>query len=182
MLLKCTRHHRKIARLFLSNEDWELVRHCSIPLLLVKGKRWKDKAVFIASVDPNHQHEKPESLDSKLISSSLELSALIDGDVHVFHSDWVPPLSGLYPISVDAANETDKFHKLANSHGISSEFCHWSDVEIEKSLPDLVSDLGANVVVMGAISRSRLDRVLIGSTAERVLDCLNCDVLIIKPD
>jgi universal stress protein E len=34
---------------------------------------------------------------------------------------------------------------------------------------------------MGAVSRRGLDRLLIGSTAERTLDRLNCDVLVVKP-
>ena len=33
---------------------------------------------------------------------------------------------------------------------------------------------------MGAVSRSRLREVFIGSTAERVLDRLPCDVLVIR--
>jgi universal stress protein E len=39
----------------------------------------------------------------------------------------------------------------------------------------------ADIVVMGAVSRSRLQRLFIGNTAERVLDQLPCDVLIVKP-
>jgi universal stress protein E len=34
---------------------------------------------------------------------------------------------------------------------------------------------------MGAVSRSALERVFVGSTAELVLDRLGCDVLIVKP-
>jgi universal stress protein E len=34
---------------------------------------------------------------------------------------------------------------------------------------------------MGAVSRSGLKRVFIGNTAERVLDELACDVLVVKP-
>jgi universal stress protein E len=34
---------------------------------------------------------------------------------------------------------------------------------------------------MGAIARSGLKRLLIGNTAERVLDRLACDVLVLKP-
>jgi universal stress protein E len=34
---------------------------------------------------------------------------------------------------------------------------------------------------MDAVSRSRLKRIVIGNTAERVLDHLPCDVLIVKP-
>lgn len=37
-------------------------------------------------------------------------------------------------------------------------------------------------MVMGAVSRSRLDRLLVGNTAERVMDNLECDVLVVKPD
>jgi universal stress protein E len=37
------------------------------------------------------------------------------------------------------------------------------------------------IVVMGAVSRSGLKRVFIGNTAERVLDRLTCDVLVVKP-
>jgi universal stress protein E len=35
---------------------------------------------------------------------------------------------------------------------------------------------------MGAVSRSGLKRLFIGHTAERVIDRLKCDVLIVKPE
>jgi universal stress protein E len=41
--------------------------------------------------------------------------------------------------------------------------------------------LKADIVVMGAISRSGLKRIFIGNTAEAVLDALPCDVLVVKP-
>jgi hypothetical protein len=37
------------------------------------------------------------------------------------------------------------------------------------------------MVIMGAVSRSGLKRLLIGNTAERVLDQLSCDILVVKP-
>ena len=40
---------------------------------------------------------------------------------------------------------------------------------------------GAQILVMGAISRSGLKGLLIGNTAERMLDRLGCDILIVKP-
>jgi len=39
-----------------------------------------------------------------------------------------------------------------------------------------------DVMVMGAVSRRGLDRIFLGSTAERVLDRLPCDLLIVKPE
>jgi universal stress protein E len=39
----------------------------------------------------------------------------------------------------------------------------------------------ADVVVMGAVSRSRFEEIFVGSTAERVLDRIASDVLVVKP-
>jgi universal stress protein E len=45
----------------------------------------------------------------------------------------------------------------------------------------VVERLRADLLVMGAVSRSRLQELFVGSTAERVLDHLGCDVLVVKP-
>jgi universal stress protein E len=50
-------------------------------------------------------------------------------------------------------------------------------------LPRCAAQLNADVVAMGAISRSGIKRVFVGSTAEDVLERLPCDALIVKtPD
>ncbi|HYL70158.1 MAG TPA: universal stress protein, partial [Candidatus Dormibacteraeota bacterium] len=46
---------------------------------------------------------------------------------------------------------------------------------------DAARQLRADIVVAGAVSRSGLKRAFIGNTAERLLDCLPCDLLIVKP-
>src|SRR5690606_16431 len=39
----------------------------------------------------------------------------------------------------------------------------------------------AGIVVMGAVSRSGLKRLVVGNVAEQILDSLSCDVLVVKP-
>ena len=51
-----------------------------------------------------------------------------------------------------------------------------------EELPAIASKLDAAVVVMGAVARSSWKRLFIGATAERTLEDLPCDLLIIKPD
>ncbi len=50
------------------------------------------------------------------------------------------------------------------------------------SLTTLTEQLSADVVIMGAVSRSGLKGLFLGNTAEDVLDHLPCDLLIVKPD
>ena len=77
MVVKSTSHHSSLSRMLLSNEDWELVRYCPAPLLLVKSKKWNANPVFLASVDPIHQHDKPASLDHTIVSSAKDLADIV---------------------------------------------------------------------------------------------------------
>ena len=180
LVIKSTSHHNRLARIFLANEDWELVRPCPLPLLLVKGLLWSEPPIFVAAVDPDHLRDKPQSLDQKLVAHMMELRDRFGGEAHLYHYDWLPPLSGLYPLRMDARSESAKLAELGAVNGIDPAHCHWTDVVINDSLPALVEEIDAAVVVMGAISRSGIDRVFVGSTAERLLDELVCDVLVVK--
>lgn len=182
LVVKATRQHKQLARLFLSNEDWELVRYCPVPLLLAKGKRWGANPVLVAAVDPSHTHNKPADLDQQIVSSAKALADISAGSVHLYHSTWLPPLSGLYPVMLDSPSTESRLQEMAEIHAVCPDQCHESEREVEHSLPLLSESLNASAVVMGAISRSRLDRLVIGNTAEKVLDYLECDVLVIKPD
>ena len=101
LVVKATRHHHNVARLLLDHADWELVRQCPVPLLLVKGKPWQDEPLIVAAVDPNHVNDKPALLDDSIIRTAKQLADLSTGSVRLFHSAWIPPLSGLYPLQPD---------------------------------------------------------------------------------
>jgi len=85
LVIKSTSHHNRLARIFLANEDWELLRHCPVPLLLVKGLPWSEPPMFVAAVDLDHLRDKPESLDQKLVVHMLELRDRFGGEAHLYH-------------------------------------------------------------------------------------------------
>lgn len=182
LVVKTTRKHGKLARHFLSNEDWELVRYCPMPLLLVKDQQWSAKPVIVASLDPNNMRDKPAELDLKLLDSAMALASLSGGSVKLFHSSYQPLMAGLYPLDVDLGRSEKAIYRMADERNIEHRNCHCDEGAILESLPAFVESSAASLVVMGAISRSRLDRIMIGSTAERLLDELDCDVCVIKPD
>lgn len=181
LVIKATARHNQLSRKFLSNEDWELVRYCPTPLLLVKNQDWSSKPVFVASLDPKHVRDKPAELDNDILSAAQALSEITQGSTHLYHSNWKPSMAMLPPTVTDRETNKNVLEGLAAKNGIPSKNCHCCNRQITESLPALVSALSASVVVMGAISRSLLDRILIGNTAEKVLDELECDVLVIKP-
>jgi universal stress protein E len=71
--------------------------------------------------------------------------------------------------------------KFLDTHPVLGGRSHLYEGLADESLQKAAAEHGADVVVMGAVARRGLKRLFIGSTAERVLDRMPCDLLIIKP-
>ena len=71
--------------------------------------------------------------------------------------------------------------ELAQKAGIPRSRCHIRMGEVADQLSAFVRRSRTAIVVMGAVSRSAIARLFIGNTAERTLDRLTCDVLVVKP-
>lgn len=181
LLIQSTRHHDKIARLLLSHQDWQLLRYCPCPLLLVKDQAWPEHPLFVAAIDPVHSNDKPADLDHQLTEVTQALARVTEGDVRLFHSCYQAPVSGVYPLVVDKAPYREKTAALLTAFALPDDALFISDEEVSHSLPAFLQQHDASVLVMGAVSRSAIERFFVGSTAEKLLDRVDQDVLVIKP-
>jgi len=181
LLVMHTRRHGAVSRLFLTNDDWQLVRCCPCPLLLVKEQSWKHEPVILAAVDPLHARHKPSGLDHKVIRSAEDIARAMNGEVHVLHSFNQTPLSGTYLEQAQQQHQ-QAFQELMNDFEVSEDRQYLVEEAPEFALSQQEAKLNCDLVVMGAISRSILSDVFVGNTTEKVLDYLNSDVLVVKPD
>ena len=186
--------HNLFARLLLSQTDFGLIRECPVPLLIVKGGRLRARPVVLAALDPWHAVGNPARLDSHIIEVARGLATLNRGSLHTAHV--YAPMFGFVagsvggpssiPISLPDAKRykasiQKQFRAQNRKHRISGRNAHLRAGDPALELPFLARSLKASTVVMGAVSRSVFKRLILGNTAERVLDSLPCDVLIVKP-
>ena len=80
-----------------------------------------------------------------------------------------------YEHSVEA-----RIEELARRHNLTGGHIRVVDGDVTESLPVFVRTESVGILVMGAISRSLPKRMLIGQTARRLLDEVECDVLVVK--
>ena len=194
LVVAATRGRRFGTRLLLRNTDWELIRHCPVPLLLVKSPRPYRRPPVVAAVDPYHAHARPADLDARLLETGGAMARLLHGSLEVFHA--FRPLVTVQPMVAAAAplvmlpTEVEDVHtqqvmrvigQLADKAGIPRRHCHIRMGEVADQLSAFTRRTGTAIVVMGAVSRSAIKRFFIGNAAERTLDRLNCDVLVVKP-
>ncbi len=194
LVVKATEYHHKLGQALFTHADWNLIRQLPVPLLLVKPEAWKAQPIILAAVDPLHEHDKPASLDHNILTLARHLATDLSGHLHVFHACTpvvMPPAGGapepvILPVDkVEADLEKvhrDALAKLAHDHDIAEERVHVVVGRTRHELKELSRQLGAAIVVMGAVARNALARIFIGSTAEKVLDKLACDVLVVKPE
>lgn len=195
LVVKDTHYHPVLKRTLFSNTDWNLIRSCPVPLLLVKPRPVAEEPTIVAAVDPMHEHDKPAELDRAILAFAKEIASALHGRLHVLHSyDIGPVLASIAgtPASAMAVPVEDIVAAAESEHrkaldalvadfGIDSAFLHLEQGIPHEVLVQQAAALGADIVVMGAVSRSGLKRIFVGSTAERALDRLPCDLLVIKP-
>jgi universal stress protein E len=192
LLVAESHRHNPVARVFLANTDWELIRACPCPLWFVRSRSLPKSPKVLVAVDPRHTHAKPAQLDDRLLSAAKQLVKQLGGNVHLVHV-YEPLASGStlmepirLPMSSRRAREFDAATKKAVDHlaarySIKPANRILQTGDAVHAIPAIAAKLKANVLVMGAVSRSRLERPFIGNTAEKVIDHVDCDVLVVKP-
>lgn len=194
LVIKDTHHHTLAQRTFLTNTDWQLIRGCPVPLLLAKPGPWASSPTIVAAIDPGHVNDKPAALDHCILEHASTFAKNLHGELHVLHAyipaviiaaaASVPPMAMAVSAEELAREEESKRREIAalvSDYGVPSSNIHVTTGGTAAVLPRVAQAIGADIMVLGAISRSGLKRAFIGSTAEDVLEKLPCDALIIKP-
>jgi universal stress protein E len=187
------RKHNVFARLLLTQTDFELIRRCPVPLLIVKGRAaWRSPRI-LAALDPFHANDKPSGLDGEIVNAARAVATVVSGSVHAAHVyrplvAYVPGVPvGATVLAATPAQTTAytgavrrRFYEVLTRYGIAKGKAHLVCGDPAIELPRLARSIRAGLVVMGAISRSGFKRIFIGNTAEHTLDGLQCDLLVVK--
>jgi len=173
-------------RWYLRFTDWELVRTSPVPVLLMRDPAPYRRPAILAAVDPLHAHDKSAALDENILAAGRGLAAILRGQLHVVHANH-PPLLGIAaetPFVAEDLLSQDRreFERFMGRSDVAARRRHLVEGHPDKVIARVADDIGARIVVMGAVSRSGFKRLLIGNTAERILDRIDCDVLVVKPD
>ena len=192
-LIVAERHATKhVAKWMLTYTDWELLRQAPCPVLLVKLPKPYHRPVVLTAIDPFHENAKPARLDAALLKGGGQVASLLRGRLHIMHcvapatliaANWTAS-----PVIVDT-EQTSMAVKRARKalvsevarHPLPSHRLSVVQGSPREAIPAAAKSERASLVVMGAMSRSGFKRLLVGNTAEAVLDSLTCDVLVIKP-
>ena len=194
LIVKDTRHHTFARRTVFSNTDWELIRGLSAPLLLTKANVWASSPKVLAAVDPGHEHDKASQLDHCILDRASQVAKSLGGELHVVHAypckvPVVAPImagpmltASVSPeaLAAEHAARLKMLTRLADKYSLPKANIHLEVGGVRGCICNVASQVHADIVVMGAMSRTGLARAFIGDTVEEVLERSPCDALIVK--
>ncbi|RDE24526.1 hypothetical protein DV711_02765 [Motiliproteus coralliicola] len=192
LVVKNCRFHHRLAEYLFGSLDWQLIRHCPAPLMLIRPQPWKSTPVVLAALDPLQDKHHPVKLDDAVLQSAESFVEHIGGILHMFHAYHTLPTSVIFDETLMlnyeelrsrlADEHRQAITELLNGHGLAKAepVLHLAQGEVHKELPKYAEQVDADLVVLGGIDRNAADRLFSGSTTESVVDHLQADLLVIR--
>lgn len=180
----------------IATTDRKLLRKCPVPVLLLKAGRKQRFTRILAAVDPDPS--QPERLELhrnvlKLAVTMAEREAATLDVVHAWDFFSTATLQGprfkltadeLQAIFAEQRQECQGWMaELLAPHAAAGVRIrsHLIQGDAPRVIIDLASKRRSDLLVMGTVARGGLPGLLIGNTAEVVLDSVACATLTVKP-
>jgi len=171
----------------------QLLRNCPCPLLLTpRGVQPEFKHVT-ACVDTSTDDSLDAELNEKVYQAATAMSEQYKARLSVLHA-WKMADEALMRARLDSESvdryleATYEYHKSQLSKFIKQYRAEGTEGDlhlIKGSAPEAIeiftTEDNVDLVVMGTVARSGLFGMMIGNTAENMLENIQCSVLAIKP-
>lgn len=190
-------------RFLLASTDQHLVRKCPCAVWLRLPEAPHPPRTILAAVDVDDWDTREPhtlaALNRQIIETALCLAPSPDAVIHVLHA-WDAPgegLVGMFSSGQIAAqsyvNDLQSAHAMSLDRlispfraGIAEEggpriLSRLVRGEVHAVISEQADCLGADVLVMGTVARTGISGILIGNTAENILNTIDCSVMTVKP-
>lgn len=207
LLIKTPTRVEWMDRIF-SSDDMHLLRKCPCPVWMIHKdttKSYKNilAAIDISTSDQEQEIKANESLNEQILKMAGSLAVSELANLHIVHAWHAPGESMLHGprIRMDHAQILEYTKNIKHIYekkldtfidNISTEKTgelidflkpkkHFVKGFPNKVIPEFAKKIDADLVVMGTIGRTGIPGLIIGNTAEDILNQLHCSVLAVKP-
>ena len=167
-----------------------LLRKCPCPVWVVRPARRRKTFRVLAALNPAENLPAAQDLDHTLLQISTSLARIYGGELDLVHV-WQPaPKSGRVHRDIVAGwNKELAAAAEARLNGLLGQY-DLTDLAPRIHLPggptglrimEVAKSRRSDILVMGTLSRTGLRGMIMGNTAETVLQHLDASVLAIKP-
>lgn len=179
-----------LGKLLLGNTGRRLVRKCPCPVWVTSPV--EDGQVRRILVPTDFSETADEA-----IKLAHTLAQQLEAELHVLHAieyHFEPQMRDLIASLDEVEEYRSRLHADAErqlnemisrcglDHAVALDHRHIATGTPDVAIRTAVAELAVDLVVMNTLGRSGLKGLLVGNTAEQVLNYLTCSILAVKPD
>ncbi|MGH8450754.1 universal stress protein [Pseudomonas sp.] len=174
-----------LKKALLTPADWKLLRYCPTPVLLVKtATPWAGKVV-LAAIDVGNNDSEHQALHNTIVDHGFDIARVAKAQLHVISAHPSPMLSAGDPVfqlkETIEARYREQCKAFQAEFDIDDTHLHIEEGPADVLIPHAAHTLQAAVTIIGTVARTGISGALIGNTAEVILDAVESDVLVLKP-
>lgn len=174
-----------LKKALLTPADWKLLRYCPTPVLLVKTSTPWSGGVILAAIDVGNTDSEHRALHDSIIDHGFEIASLAKAQLHVISAHPSPMLAAADPTfqlrETIAARYREQCKAFQAQFDVDDAHLHIEEGPADVLIPFAAHKWQAAVTIIGTVARTGISGALIGNTAEVVLDAVESDVLVLKP-
>ncbi len=188
---------KRIKEMVFGTTAHRLIRKCPCPVWAIKSTQTISFRRIVAAVDPDPDNAGKTALNCKIIELASSLAEMEKSELYVAHcwSKYPELLLGfgytdIPPKQVrNILRDAKKLHKklldeFVNKISLRRGHCQLKLLAGDPGIqiPKMAKQEKVDLIVMGTVCRVGIPWLLLGNTAEKVLDLVNCSLLIVKPN
>ena len=205
LVIKAAEDFEGMRRYLFASTDQHLLRKCPCPVWLTMPDQRRPARTVLAAIDIDEfaasEPAALTALNDRIVETAARIALFEGAELHVIHV-WEAAAEGLVrrwsttdESVLSYVREVEMRHRAAlNAVADRARAKFAGDAAARLPLiqhlargipraiiPERARALGADILVMGTIARTGIPGVIIGNTAEDVLNSVDCSVLTVKP-
>jgi len=173
LIMKSPSGAHPLRRFAFDANDWQLLRQSPVSLMLVSGRPWRAAPQFAAMVDVSA--DPILRMAETVMRTSDYLSLACRGELDVIYSETSSDTG------VRSARAGD-LERLAREHHLQPGHLHLLDGAPEQTLAAFAAHRQYDAVVLGGLTHRAGLAALAGTLTSRLVEILQTDFLLVKPD
>ena len=178
LMIKSSFHHSKARRFFRTTSDYKLMHRCVCPILFThQGQEWKTDRMLacldLVSGDPQHM-----KLNNVVIRDARAFANIVGMDLYI---------ACAYTETIDSEHLPLKTHghdvtraQLGELYDVKPERVLLRQGNTVETLKTICDEIDPSIMIMGTLARTGIKGKLIGNTAEKLIDIVDADLLIVN--
>ena len=205
LVMKTSEENHGLKNRIFGSADMHLLRKCPCPVWIMKSNEKSKYKSIIAAVDVEESDKgnAASSLNRQILEIASSLALAEFSELHIVHAwtamgesvlktprhgfseeeiaEWVEQERMIHEKKIDELMEILSKKISQDTMSYLKPRMHIIKGRAHEVIPNLAGETKADLVVMGTLARTGIPGLIVGNTAESILNNLDCSVLAIKP-